>query len=249
MRRLLLVLTFLTAAQGVAWAQTGGPVAVKALDTATGALTDVGDNTNHAIRVNIIAGAGSGGTAIADNAAFTQGTTQETPAGCLYNTSYANATTGHVTIPRCTITGDLYSNIDAVGGSAITLGAKTSANSFPVVLASDQATLTVKPTDACGTSVQDFEAQLTATTLTSVTATTTCVDSILVTNIGTAQTTILGQDVSTACSGGVCSMIPTTALAPNTSMTFNLNGLKFTGGIKLQANNANNIQYFIHGRQ
>ena len=48
---------------------------------------DATDTTNHAIRVNIVAGAGSGGTALADEAAFTAGTTQGTPAMGVYQTS------------------------------------------------------------------------------------------------------------------------------------------------------------------
>lgn len=55
------------------------------LDAAGGdALTDT---VNNALRVNIIAGAGSGGTAIADDAAFTVGTTNLTPAGGIYRSS------------------------------------------------------------------------------------------------------------------------------------------------------------------
>lgn len=60
-----------------------------------------GDETS-GIWVNIKAGAGSGGTALADEAAFTQGTTNTTPAGCLYTTSVTNLTTGQAGAVRCT---------------------------------------------------------------------------------------------------------------------------------------------------
>jgi hypothetical protein len=257
-------------------AQTGGPVTIQSIDPGTNAtVSKVGDATNNAIRVNIVAGAGSGGTAIADNAAFTQSTTSETPASGLYTTSYTAATSGRSTVLRMHSGGQAYVNLDSVGTNAILTGnGVTGTGSVRVTIASDNTAFNVnavqsgvwtvqpgntanttpwlvaaKPTDACGSTVQDFEAQLTATTLTSVTATTTCPDYILVTNIGAAQTTVLVQDVSTACNTGVCTIVPTTPLAPNTSMQFNLNGLKFTGGIKLQASNANAIQYFIHGRQ
>lgn len=43
------------------------------------------DETNNAVRVNIIAGAGSGGTAQADESAFTEGTTSITPVGGVLN--------------------------------------------------------------------------------------------------------------------------------------------------------------------
>lgn len=68
------------------------------------------DNTG-SVLVHITAGAGSGGTAIADNAAFTQSTTNETPIGCLFNSSYANATTGHSTVAQCDNQGGLYVNV------------------------------------------------------------------------------------------------------------------------------------------
>ena len=63
------------------------------------------DNAGNLL-VNIKAGAGSGGTAIADNAAFTQGTTNETPIGCFYTAgTYTNITTTHVGVMQCDITG------------------------------------------------------------------------------------------------------------------------------------------------
>lgn len=60
-----------------------------------------GDETS-GIWVNIKAGAGSGGTALADGAAFTQGTTNDTPVGCLYATSVTNLTAGQAGVVRCT---------------------------------------------------------------------------------------------------------------------------------------------------
>ena len=55
--------------------------------------------------VNIKAGAGSGGTALADQATFTQGTTSETPLGCLYIASYSAGTAGKSTVVQCDSTG------------------------------------------------------------------------------------------------------------------------------------------------
>lgn len=53
------------------------------LDAAGGdAITDT---ANNALRVNIIAGAGSGGTAMTDDAAFTAATTNITPAGAMFD--------------------------------------------------------------------------------------------------------------------------------------------------------------------
>jgi hypothetical protein len=210
--RILLASLFWTSAflTTEVYAQSGGAVTVKAVDTATGITTDVGDNTNHALRVNIIAGAGSGGTALTDNTTFTQGSTSVTPVAGMYATSWTNPTAGRASIIREDINGGIYVNIDKVGTSAITLGAKTSANSFPVVLASDQAALGVSqsgtwtvqpgntanttqwlvkagPFDACGTTTYDpAPVKIPDATLDVLTATTTCVDTIVVTNTARA---------------------------------------------------------------
>jgi hypothetical protein len=243
----------------------GGLVTIRANDTSTGAPTDVGDNTNHALRVNIVAGAGSGGTALADDTTFTQGTTNETPAGCLYITSYSAATSGKTTVLRCTSGGDAYANIDAFGGSAIGLGQGLMAASIPVVIASNQSAIPAsqsgtwnigtvttitnavitKPIDACGTTAEDFDAKLTGTTLTSVTGTTTCVDTITVSNIGSASTTALIEDGE----GTPVVFAPTVPVPANGSIVYNLNGQKFSSGIQIQASASNALVYWIHGRQ
>ncbi len=88
--------------------------------------------------VNIKAGAGSGGTAIADNAAFTTGTTSETPIGCYAGTP--SATANHSTIVACTAAGSVHTTVDNTNAN----GSATSANSSPVVIASDQAAVAVK---------------------------------------------------------------------------------------------------------
>ena len=86
--------------------------------------------------VNIKAGAGSGGTALADNSAFTQSTTSETPMGCLYISSYVAATSGRSTIPQCDSTGHLLTaNAQAVVTAGNTLNAvvaNTTGTSVPV---------------------------------------------------------------------------------------------------------------------
>lgn len=83
-----------------------------------------GDETS-GIWVNIKAGAGSGGTALADEAAFTQGTTNTTPAGCLFTSSVTNLTSGQAGVVRCTndrqlLVSDaaLLTSVGAVGDTA-----------------------------------------------------------------------------------------------------------------------------------
>lgn len=96
------------------------------------------DNAGNLL-VNIKAGGGSGGTSLADEAAFTQGTTAITPIGCLFISSYTAITTGHAGVLSCTNTGSLHTTVDNTNAN----GSATSANSSPVVIASDQAAIAV----------------------------------------------------------------------------------------------------------
>lgn len=330
------------------WAQTGGAVAIKAIDTSSGATTDVGDNTNHAVRVNIIAGAGSGGTALADEAAFTQGTTSITPAGCLYKTSYTGLSTGQAGVLQCTTDGMAYVNVGKVNGIAVLTGTgatgtgaqrvtiagdtATIAGSAPgtagtasaqvlsiqgiasmtkllvtpdsvalpanqstnesqingvtplmgngttgtgsqrVTIASDNTAFSVNaaesgtwtvqpgntpntsqwlvksgPFDACGTTTYDPASVLIGdTTLDSLTATTTCVESIVVSNVGSAQATITVQDVQ----GTPVQLLKVVPVAPGATLILaGLGGVKFASGIKYQASTASALSIWVKGRQ
>lgn len=255
------------------WAQTGGPVTIKAIDTSTGATTDVGDNTNHAIRVNIVAGAGSGGTALADNTAFTQGTTNTTPMSGLFKASYSAATDGRVTVQRMTSTGASYENLDAIGNTAVLTGnGTTGAGSQRVTIASDNTAFSVNavqsgtwtvqpgntpnttqwlvkagPFDGCGTTTYDPAPVLIAdATLDTLTSTTTCVETLVIANVGSTQETITVQDQQ----GTPVQLLKVVPIAPGASMVLNnLGGLKFASGIKYQASTANKLSIWAKGRQ
>ncbi len=75
---------------------------------------------------------GSGGTSITDNAAFTTGTTAETPVGCYAGTP--TATANHSTVWSCTTAGSGHVTVDNTNAN----GQATMANSSPVTLASNQ---------------------------------------------------------------------------------------------------------------
>lgn len=139
-----------------------------------------GDGTN-GLWVNIKAGAGSGGTAAADNAAWTVGTTNQTPAGCEYTSGGATAlTTGHVGTPGCTSARGLFTDKSSVAGTALSAavsaygtaptgtevegvnafvtntnanGQTTMSASSPVVIASNQSPVPVSPTTYPATAV------------------------------------------------------------------------------------------------
>ncbi len=78
----------------------------------------IGDETS-GLWVNIKAGAGSGGTALADGAGstFTQGTTSVTPAACLFTSSVTNLTTGQAGIVRCTNDRQMLASVTAASGA------------------------------------------------------------------------------------------------------------------------------------
>ncbi len=101
--------------------------------------------TANALDVNIKSGAGSGGTALADEAAFSQGTTQITPIGGLFKAAYTALTTGMAGVLRITAGGAAYANIDQVQGTNVDVNSGSkSAGTIRVVLATDQPALTNK---------------------------------------------------------------------------------------------------------
>lgn len=100
--------------------------------TADAALAADGDRTalqvdaNGYLKVNIKAGAGSGGTAATDNSAFTGGTTSVTPIGAIYDTTPPAVTDGNVGAPRMDSNRYLY--VDCVVGCSG--GATTPTDNF-----------------------------------------------------------------------------------------------------------------------
>lgn len=87
------------------------------------------DNAGNLL-VNIKAGAGSGGTALGDNAAWTAGTTNMTPAGCEFTTGGATAiTTAHAATVGCTAARAMFTDLESV--AATTLGTPAAYGSTP----------------------------------------------------------------------------------------------------------------------
>jgi hypothetical protein len=92
-----------------------------------------------AVRMNCVTGCGggTGGTAMADRASFTYGTTQFTPIGGVYHTSITALTAGQAGAAALTSNRAVYTSLFDASGNAL-LGQKTMAGSVPVVLPSDQ---------------------------------------------------------------------------------------------------------------
>jgi hypothetical protein len=243
---------------GVAHAQI---LTIRAWDGS--APVNVGNAADSSLRVHIIASdvSSAGGTSSADNGTYTAGTTSGTPLmGALDDTATTAATEDKVAIARITAQRALHINLRSAAGTELGVAAaplqvslaNTAANgtavkvdgtggAFPV-----SGTLSTKPVDACGTTAYDAAALLSATTLTTVTATTTCVDTMVVANTGASNATILvedGQGTPVVLANAV--QIPVNGWP----QPLPLAGVKFTSGIKLQANTANTLTYWIRGRQ
>lgn len=104
---------------------------------------NVGDAANTALRVNVVAGGGAGGTSSTFGAAFPA---TGTAAGFSDGTNMQAARV----VDLDTGAGTQYGLINnlvrrASGGSVELIGSSTSANSLPVVIASDQAAVTTQP--------------------------------------------------------------------------------------------------------
>lgn len=100
--------------------------------------------TSNALDVNIKSGAGSGGTAIADGATFTEATTSFTPIGGEYvSGGGANCTTGKGCTVQMTIDRMAYANIGKINGVAPLMGAGATGTGSPrVTAASDSPEVT-----------------------------------------------------------------------------------------------------------
>lgn len=102
------------------------------------------------------------------------------------------------------------------------------------------------PFDACGATSYDPAAlKIPDATLDVLTASTTCVDTIVVTNVGSAQATITVQDTQ----GTPVQLLNALPIAPGASTVLNLGGVKFASGIKYQASASNTLSIWVKGRQ
>jgi hypothetical protein len=95
------------------------------------------------------------------------------------------------------------------------------------------------PLTACGTTAYDSNPTLLPTAATAVTATTTCIVGIYLTNIDTVAHTVTVTDGSTQCGGGVCTYVgPAFSIPGLSNMNIPLEGMKFTTGLKWNVTDA-----------
>ena len=117
------------------------PVAVAITNTAD-ALVKAGDAVNNAVRVNVVAGAGSGGTAQADESAFTEGTTNFTPIGGVLNeTITSDPTEDQAAAVRITAKRAIHVNLRDATGAEVSVGGGTQYDEDTVSSAADKLTM------------------------------------------------------------------------------------------------------------
>jgi hypothetical protein len=110
-----------TANQGTAAAGSGAwPIAIT---NTSDTVVKPGDAVNNAIRVNIVAGASSGGISQADRSTFTDGTTEFNPIGGFFNDSATNPTSGQAAAARITAKRAVHINLRDNSGNEIGIAA------------------------------------------------------------------------------------------------------------------------------
>lgn len=98
------------------WINRQGAVATVMKDDAGDSCMD---GTNNALRVNIVAGAGSGGTAMTDDTAFTVGSTSVTPAAGYYLAARDTVNDGDAGALAMTATRALIATLETPNGDAV----------------------------------------------------------------------------------------------------------------------------------
>lgn len=106
-----------------AWRDRRGAAKAALVDDAGDSVMDGGNN---AVRVNIVAGAGSGGTAQADESSFVEGTTQLTPVGGVLNdTITSDPTEDQAAAVRITPKRAFHVNLRDASGNEVSPGGGT----------------------------------------------------------------------------------------------------------------------------
>jgi hypothetical protein len=227
-----------------------------ALGAAVSNLGTLASGTPAVENVNayIVGGAGSGGTALTDNAAWTAGTTSFTPSGCEYTSGGATAiTTAHAGTVGCTTGRAFLTDKTSVGGTALTAavsaygtaptgtevegvnayvtntnanGQTTASASSPVVLASNQTAA-----DPCmfqAKAFADFESTTSGgSVITAVSGKKAYICGVTIGTSTAANISLIEGTGSSVCTGGT-----TAGVYLNSGVTA-ANGMSFaaTGGV------------------
>lgn len=236
---------------------------------ASGNIISAGDNVNNAIRVNMVAGAGAGGTSSSYGAAFPA---SGTAAGFNDGTNMQGARVFDIDTSGGT-SYNLGVNLrrSASGTPVELIGQTTMANSLPVVLASDQTVIPVSqsgtwtvqpgntanttpwfvktvPFNGCsGTTVQDIsQADVATGAGSALTSADTCVKRIYVTNkSASAAVTVTIRDKQ----GSPFSYLEAFSIPPSSSIPIDFDMMKFVSGVQVIAGTATSLNARLIGVQ
>jgi len=103
--------------------------------------------------------------------------------------------------------------------------------------------------NGCSTTVYESGMAYLPTTSTAVTATSTCVTLLALTNGGATSQTITVTDGSTNCNSAACPVLSSFVLPANSNVLLSLYGMKFTTGLKWQTTTANQVMGDVIGNQ
>lgn len=198
----------------------GSTVATAATGIMKVGLTDASGNalnsTSNALNVAITSGGGSG-YSVTDEAAWTAGTSSFVPAGGVFNDSAAALTSGQEGTARLTNNRAIHVNLRDASANQL-LGSKTSANSIPVVIASDQGAVAISLPANDTTMIGATSDGGVSTTSIAAAATNTIVKTgagrlcrVLVTTAGTAALTFYDNATGGATTGNILGVIPANA--------------------------------------
>ena len=221
---------------------------------------NVVDTGNSAFKVNCVVGCSAAGS-FTDNTAFTNASTSVTNISGVYNDAITSLTSGNAGAIRATTDRMLFVNIGKLAGTVTSVNNGTvDAGTLRVTLASNgtgQVALAAGsaiigktvPVTACGTTSFSQALAFVPNSATSVTATTTCVLSMLFNNTTSSAVTVTISDASTNCSAGVCQSLSALSIPANSQLLQPMYGQVFTSGIKWQASSASAVVGGIVGLQ
>lgn len=163
------------------------------------------------------------------------------------------AVTGNVTVVQGTGS-NLHVAVDSAPTTAVTgtffqTTQPVSLASLPALGAGTNLVGYSRAQNACGTT--NYESGMTnpPTSSTSLTATTTCVALIYVSNTTASAATITIQDQGTGCNSAACIWVDAFSVPPNSNMALPLYGMKFASGIKWIQGTSNALSVDILGNQ
>ena len=186
--------------------------------------------------------------------------TSATLMGASYNTTLPTLTNGQMGAEQIDVngrqivvgagvagtpTGGVVSVQGVAGGTAIPVSGTVSAG----INAGTNLIGYTRAQNGCSTTVYESGMAYLPTTSTAVTATTTCVTLLALTNGGATAQTITVTDGSTSCNSAACPVLSSFVLPANSNVLLSLYGMKFTTGLKWQTTTANQVMGDVIGNQ